>query len=149
MTQADVRVDVDMPVEQLVDRLGALYEARDTVKAEIEAVEAELLAVMRYDEARQLLHDRYQVTRDFVGSPVFDVNIVRAELGEVLPPDELNRLIVPEHEEVKTVAARVDGRVALQLRKLGRQVSDALDKAMLPRAEKLVVKLKEANGASK
>jgi hypothetical protein len=130
-------------VTGLVDRLAGLYEARDTVADEIAQIEAELLAVMRETDARQLLHDRYQVTRDFVGSPAYDVDMVKAGL-EFLPPDEMTRLIVPEHEVTKTVAARVDGRVALQLRRLGTEVSDVLDRAMLPRAEKLSVKPREA-----
>jgi hypothetical protein len=130
---------------QLVDRLAGLYEARDTVADEIAQIEAELLAVMREQDARQLLHPTQSVVRGFVGSPEFDVNVVRAGLGEILPKAELERLIVPEHQVTKTVAARVDGRVANHMRRfLGREVADVLDRAMLPRAEKLSVKPREA-----
>lgn len=144
MTEIDTTFLADLDDETLADVVADQRDQQATAKAMADAAEAHLLSRMRERDATWIIHPRLDVNLEPYGSRQYDPQMVKAKLGEKLPPDLLEQLIVPEHEETKVVPEKVDGKVALKVRKLGAEYDEALNEAMLPQAEKLVVRPKEA-----
>ena len=56
-------------------------------------------------------------------------------------PELISQCVIPEHEETKVVKAKVDGRKALPLWKMGDDVREKLEFAVIPQRPEIKVDL--------
>ena len=70
----------------------------------------------------------------------YDPNKFIAAFGET-DPELVDECVIPEHEETKVVKAKVDGRKALPLWKMGDDVREKLESALIPQKPEIKVDL--------
>jgi|8_EtaG_2_1085327.scaffolds.fasta_scaffold169260_1 hypothetical protein len=64
------------------------------------------------------------------GTPSYDVNKLKATLGEQLPPDEMKELIAEEYTKLEVIPEKVRGAKAYHFkRRYGGKIAELIDKA--------------------
>ena len=105
-------------------------------------IEHELTRRLEADDATVLAHPTHTVAIT-PGKPTWDYSRLAA-LRELLPESEIAKAYTPAHEQLISVPERWDGTKLRTLRKFGREVAEAIDRARLEARGRLSIKAKVA-----
>lgn len=118
----------------------ASREALEEQKRAMAAIEAELLARMRANEARALPDAEFAIEMK-AGTPTYDVGVL-LPLMEQLPEDDLARAWVPEAQKV--VPGHWDGGQLNRIeRAYGGEIGERIRRARVPGPERVSVERKQ------
>lgn len=124
-------------LQSKIDRRQALLQVADEARREAGMLEQEIVEEMLAMDATIVPHPDFKVT--LPTKREYDVQKV-ATLAEKIEPEQFARLYQPEREELVVRPPKVDGRVALELMKMGYKAD--LEACLLPAQYRLKVEPK-------
>ncbi len=128
----DNELSIDEAVEQyynVLDGLKLMFDERDRLLAVI-------WSYMQHNNQELLKTSKF--TAAIPTKRQYDPNKFLAAFGET-HPELIAECVIPEHEETKVVKAKVDGRKALPLWKMGDDVREKLEKTLIPQKPEIKV----------
>jgi hypothetical protein len=135
----------NMSIDQLA---GTVENYRTEIREKrriIDLCEHQLMKIMTMTggpDATGLPSANYTILMKRV-SPSYDVNKLRASLGELLPPDEMSELIAEEYTKTEVVPEKVRGIKANSFKnRYGGDVADAINNSRVD-MPRLTISLKE------
>ncbi len=135
-----------LSTEQLVDEVGFLREALEPLAAKLSRVEYEIISRMDAEGATAVPHKTHVVKLE--RRVTYDQGKL-ASLREVLPAEVHEAAWTPERQETRTVPGRWDMRKVAGLKRYGADVVEVIERAAIPGAPRLTIKLKEANSGNR
>lgn len=126
---------------ELILHLGGLQAELKAIKQDIDRTEYELQQRMEQRGATAIANDFYDVRLET--TYILSVEELRARVGELVPADEWDKAVTPEHEQTIVIAAKADARVVNSWRKFGSSVAAGIDAAKIPDKVRLIVKEKK------
>ena len=121
----------NMEDTDLVEMVWAAMLAEREWREKRSRLEMELTHRMESRGAKEIFHAALTCVLE-TPSPAYDTSKLRL-LAELLGPDVLKTVCVPEHEDLVTIAEKWDGRVLRTLgRKYGNDVSEIIEGAKVP-----------------
>ena len=133
----------DMDKEELEKVVSELHTINQALKVTYERknyLESVLIQAMQSDDATRL--DSSNFVTDLKTDRQYDPNRFRAEFGETMNAEELESFIIPEHTVEKVVAERVNGNKAKSLWKQGSEITDKLERCLIPKVPRINIKQK-------
>ena len=121
----------------MVARLHNLKESLKETRASIQELEYDVIQEM-VASGQTLFEDtrfkaRLPVERDY------DVHKFKAVMGEVLSPEQFNKVYSPAHEITKEVPASVNGNAAKKMWDMGDEMVEKLEQTLMPKKQKLTI----------
>ncbi len=133
-TESNERTDINEAVEKYYN----LQDALKTILDERDSVLAVIWSYMQHNNQELLTTPTHTVK--IPTKRQYDPNKFVAVFGET-HPELISQCVIPEHEETKVVKAKVDGRKALPLWKMGDDVREKLEFAVIPQRPEIKVDL--------
>lgn len=128
----DNDISIEEAVEQyynVIDGLKVMFDERDRLLAVI-------WSYMQHNNQELLRTNKF--TSTIPTKRQYDANKFLAVFGET-HPEIIEECLIPEHEEVKVVKAKVDGRKAMQLWKMGDEITEKLESTLIPQKPEIKV----------
>ena len=117
MTQPElgIREEIysELPVNELAETILILKDRMSTTRDMLKTLEYEVHCRLVEEGTNALPSDKYEIGIKFT-APTYDVSKIR-ELGELLPPSEMDVLINPAYIKQEEVPEKVNGRKARSL----------------------------------
>ena len=112
----------------------------DMDKEELEQVVRELHTI---NQALKVTYERKNYLESvLIQAMQYDPNRFRAEFGETMNAEELESFITPEHTVEKVIPERVNGNKTKSLWKQGSEITDKLQRCLIPKVPRINIKQK-------
>ena len=118
-------------IDKLAKKLDHVNEMMKTYKSDKQILERSI--EIEFEErsentwASELVGNEMVLKRG--STKVIKPDDLRAAIGEWIDPDELDKCIVPEHTEIKTIPEKVSVTEVNKLHKQGGELANQIDKA--------------------
>lgn len=132
-------------IDKLAKKLDHVNEMMKTYKSDKQILEREI--EIEFEErsentwASELVGNEMVLKRG--STKVIKPDDLRAAIGEWIDPDELDKCIVPEHTEIKTIPEKVSVTEVNKLHKQGGELANQIDKATKKITSSIKVSKKE------
>ena len=121
----------------MISRLHNLKESLKETRASIRELEYDVIQEMVASGQTLFEHTRFKarlpVERDY------DVHKFKAVMGEVLSPEQFNKVYSPAHEITQEVPASVNGNEAKKMWDMGDEMVEKLEQTLMPKKQKLTI----------
>lgn len=132
-------------IDKLAKKLDHVNEMMKTYKADKQILEREIeIEFEQRSEntwASELVGNEMVIKRG--STKVIKPDDLRGAIGEWIDPDELDKCIVPEHTEIKTIPEKVSITEVNKLHKQGGELANQIDKATKKITSSIKVSKKE------
>jgi len=126
----------DISIEEAVERYHNITEGLKVMFDERDTMLAIIWSYMQHNNQELLRTTKF--TSTIPTKRQYDANKFLAAFGET-HPEIIEECLIPEHEEVKVVKAKVDGRKAMQLWKMGDEITEKLESTLIPQKPEIKV----------